>query len=1558
MIVMIYNPGVYKEYLLPNIMDADYTIRLEKGIFPITEDVRVLLEIDQSGWKMKEGFGYTIYRKDGNKKLISTFLKDGDIYDLNISGCGNLQMIVMDVNFIFPILEKIDLTGNQRFTVGRNPENDIEYHFLELISKHHAVIYKEMDGWYIEDISVNGVFSGYSRISGRKKLNFGEQIHIFGLHLVYLGDMLAVGASYGDLCIHEETVRFILPLPGSSRELTVKEKHYFNRSPRNMPVINTGEIEIEAPPVKNIIKQKPAFLTIGPAFTMAIPMLLGCLMMILASRSTGRSTGAFMFTGVITAVGSAVLGVFWGYMNMKYAKAQQMEEEQVRFNSYASYLIRVAEELKAKYQQNQSAMAMIYPDAAVCANYDEKCSALWNRNRKHPDFLFHRLGIGDELFQVSIKTPQKKFTMYEDLLEKKPYEIQEDYKILHQVPVGMDFFEHRLIGLVGKPDRKGATELMHIIAAQVAANNCYTDVKMVFIYDKDKCIRREDWECMKWFPHVWNQGHKTRYLASDKMEASDLFYELSGIFRRRDEDSGLTEKKNIRKPYYLLFVSHPELLEGELIRKYIYASEEKYGLTAILLADDAEELPNECEVIIQKDQSYSGLLYMQSGNEGKKDVLFDKVSAEDLECMGRRISGLEVNEVEENADIPNSLDFFEMYGVKKKEELQVPERWKKNRAYHSMRALIGKKAGEQDCYLDIHEKYHGPHGLIAGTTGSGKSEMLQTYILSLAVNFSPDDVAFFLIDFKGGGMANLFEDLPHLVGKISNLSGNQVHRAMISIKSENTRRQRIFREYGVNNINLYTRLYKNNEAILAVPHLFIVIDEFAELKKEEPDFMRELISVAQVGRSLGVHLILATQKPSGTVDDNIWSNSKFRICLRVQDRQDSVDMLHKPDAAFLTQAGRCYIQVGNDEIYEQFQPGYSGAAFDDSDVSGNSQSVMMVTRTGKAAVIRRRRGQARGTDGSVKEITQLDAMIAYLNRIAKENHYQSPMQLWLPVLPKKLLLEELESRSIPPLVQEKQQGFHLKAAIGLFDDPVNQAQQPLVVDFGENGHYAVCGTVVSGKSTFLQTLVFALLSKYSPGELNLYLLDFSSRMLEVFQEAPQVGGIIFENEEDRTGKFFYMIRQMMKERKELLKGGNYSQYVRAYGMKLPAVVICIDHVANFREKTNNRYDEDLIQISREGVGYGIYLMLSSAGFGMAEIPNRVGDNIRNVICLEMGDKYKYMDALHTTKIMIQPEADIKGRGIAHINGVVLEFQTALALDAPDDFERGKCLEEFCRRKAEENSEESARRIPEIPKEPQLADLEELKAYSLAAKGKHMIPFAYNVEDASLYGVNLADTYCYTILGPARSGKKNTLRALMAGVEQKEGECCIMEFSSSDFKRYGEKGKFTYVSTPKEMFDYWKGLTPIFIERNQKKKQFLEQGFSEEEIFAEMKELFLPVFLFIADVADFFRTVYASNPNVGSMKGFVENIISKGSLHNIYFIGALDTADAAGCTYKAYYDFVNYKRGICLGRLSGQRLFSFAGLSYTQQNKMMKRGMGVAVEEESEARYLIVPQVRR
>lgn len=402
----------------------------------------------------------------------------------------------------------------------------------------------------------------------------------------------------------------------------------------------------------------------------------------------------------------------------------------------------------------------------------------------------------------------------------------------------------------------------------------------------------------------------------------------------------------------------------------------------------------ECAFVIIRQRCLTMYHTRETDTEAAR-IRAELVGREELEHFARSLANIEVNEIEIGGEIPSSITFFDLYGIQRLEELCVEERWKRSRTYESMRALIGQKSGNQPCYLDVHEKYHGPHGLVAGTTGSGKSETLQTYILSLTLNFSPYDVGLFIIDYKGGGMANLFNGLPHMLGCISNLSGSQVHRAMVSIKSENIRRQRIFNENGVNNINLYTALYKNGEAAIHVPHLFIVIDEFAELKREQPDFMRELISVAQVGRSLGVHLILATQKPSGTVDDNIWSNSKFRLCLRVQDRQDSMDMLHKPDAAYLTQAGRGFLQVGSDEVYEQFQSGWSGAAYDEDAAGSKQVLVRMLSNTGKTALvgnyIKRRRKEERLRNWLEQLLTCLDEVWSAQPGLKAEQSDDTPL---------------------------------------------------------------------------------------------------------------------------------------------------------------------------------------------------------------------------------------------------------------------------------------------------------------------------------------------------------------------------------------------------------------------------------------------------------------------------------------------------------------------------------------------------------------------------------------
>ncbi len=1547
MVVIIYYTDVLKEYLLPSLVDADYEIRLEKELYGFHKDLYLKMESTKDGWSFLPGLDYDIY-KDG-KCCGSILVHDQDLLEFYTQEGRRIQAMISDTGNRFPVMKKFDISACSEILFGSNPANHIVYQYMGLVSKYHGMLYRGSDGWYLEDSSRNGIFCGNRRVYGKRRLVFGEVIHVFGLHLVWLGNILAVDCAYGEMELHQEKSRPMEPVQDHSRRnKETSETDYYHRSPRSFPPLAEEMIKIEGPPSKPVLKQKPLLLTVGPAFTMAIPMLIGCLVVFLATRLSGRAASAFMFTGVITAVGAGALGVFWGLMNVRYARRQQVDAEDQRFNAYGNYLIQEASYLKERYQQNQRALEYLYPPASVCVSYDRYTPALWNRNETHRDLLFERLGTGDIPFQVEISIPEKRFVLEEDSLMEKPEKIKEEYRMLRQVPVGINLMQNRLVGLVGGKRKHGSIELMQLLSAQIAANNCYTDVKLVYIYDRKHTPDAGAWESMKWFPHVWSQGGHTRYLAADRNQAGDIFFELVNIFRRRERKEG--KNQLLPLPWYVVFIEDMDLLEGELIRKYLLEPKPEYGVTAFLMSEQKEQLPNECKTFVQKSGRRGRIIY-EGEYEKNQNVWFDTVSAGELEQFGRTLAPVQVNEQEINTELPEQLGFLQMYQARTPEDLRVLERWRKNRTYHSMRVPIGQKAGGALCCLDIHEKYHGPHGLIAGTTGSGKSETLQTWLLSLAVNFSPEDVNFFIIDFKGGGMANLFENLPHLAGKISNLSGNQIRRAMISIKSENRRRQKIFGEYGVNHINQYTKLYKNQEAPEPIPHLLIIIDEFAELKKEEPDFMRELISVAQVGRSLGVHLILSTQKPGGTVDDNIRSNSKFRLCLRVENRQDSMDMIEKPDAAFLTQAGRCYLRVGNDEVYELFQSAYSGGIYSPENEAGQEEAAILLNRSGKAAVVGNRRKHRKAEE--TKEITQLEAVVNMLAQTAREYGYSAGRRLWMPLLPEQLYLEELDHES------GKDPAGSLRTPFGLLDDPFTQSQRTVWVDFAEKGSYVVCGSVVSGKSTLLQTIVCGLVKRYTPEQLNLYLIDFSSRMLSAFASAPHTGGMIYENEEEKVGRLFRFMDKILQERKKLLEGGTYTQYVRAYGQKFPAVLLVLDNVAGFREKTKNQYDDDLLKLAREGAGYGIYLLLSAGGFGMTELPNRIAGNIRNVISLEMTDRYKYMDVLHVTRLPLLPEAGKKGRGLVEEQGQILEFQAAMAVRAWDDYGRISILTKWCEEQSEEWQGRRAEKIPEIPEEPTLDDLEKLRQYQICIQEKIALVAGYRKEDASVYQIPLRRLYCYLLLGKPRSGRKNMLRLFMNEAAQMEGQCTVVEMGTAALKQDAERLKMDYLTDAVELYQSFQKLLPVFRDRNLKKRELLEKGMTEDEVFAEMQKE-TPVFYFIADLAAFFQTVYRPDKTGQAMAPFVENMMEKGSLHNIYFIGCLNTDDAAaGAGWKAFQNFIGYKTGICLSAPGSQRIYHFANIPYTRMNRPPAKGNGYAVmEDDTEATAVVLPLAGR
>lgn len=1550
-ILSVYSINAFKEFLLPAIDNADSSIIVGKSIFALPEDIIIPLEILGGQWFIRKKEFYLTYTVSG-ANYTGQPLANGELLTLTLPEGHILNIIVKEIKDSFIVYKKYDISGLDVIRIGKDESCDICYETLNLISKEHGTIRKN-GAWYIvEDTSANGIFINSMRMAGSWQLSFGDCIDIFGLRMVFLGNILAINEGLEGLRLKEDVFPVFIPdeSKGEENHAGNSDVIIFHRSPRKLFRLDKDVVEIDAPPALQEKDGKNVGMLAGPALTMALPMFFGCSLIIYSSMTPVGNAGIFRHAGMMLAAGAALIGSAWTFAYMLRNWMIKREDRKRRDKRYQKYLMNCVQLVRMKYERSREALIEMYPSAEECCRYTEDSPKLWNRNASHEDMLFERLGLGDIPFQVEVSVPEDEFAMPEDELAEKPGMIRDSYKQLKDVPVGVDLLQQRLIGVFGGEKKQGAIAVLHMLAVQIAANNCYTDVKMAFIYDEKNYDDSSTWNFAKWLPHVWSEDQKTRYVAKDKQEAGDVFYELAKVFRARQEIVGEESAMGTRppKPYYVLFIADPNLLDGELISKYIYKPKKEYGLTTLMFAENYEQLPNACEYLIQNDADFTGVYCIGDDSMQKQRIRFDIIAGISLEAMARRLSRVKVSEVETGKELPDNLSFFEMYGIHSLSELHVPDRWRKNRTYDSMKALIGQKAGGGECYLDVHEKCHGPHGLVAGTTGSGKSEILQTYILSMAINFSPEDVCFFIIDYKGGGMANLFSKLPHMVGQITNLSGSQVRRAMISIKSENRRRQRIFNEYGVNNINLYTKLYKNKETAVPIPHLFIIIDEFAELKREEPDFMGELISVAQVGRSLGVHLILATQKPGGTVDENIWSNSRFRICLRVQDRQDSIHMLHKPDAAYITQTGRCCMQVGNDELYESFQSGYSGAVYDENEDFERKDIARMISNTGKTALIGCRvrvkyKGgkDAEGAAG-LRYKTQLEAVVEYLADTAKREECSCPMQFWLPILPNELYLEELEGygqtayRDHTWYKREKQGSFGVY--MGLCDDPVNQAQMPLILDPAVNGHVAVCGMAGSGKSTFLQTFVYSMICGHTPDEVNIYCIDFGSRMLAAFEQAPQVGGVILEDEGDRLAKFVVMLSGILEERKTLLGGGNFGQYVKAGGNVLPAIFIVIDNFAGFRSKTEYRYDDLFTQLSKDGAGYGIFMALTASGFGTLDIPVRMGDDFRTVISLEMGDRFRYAEIHKAMRVDVIPEENVRGRGLAKVNETLLEFQTALAMRAENDFKRSAAIEELVQDMQGAWDGKQARSIPEIPKNFVWQDFVKTQAVQDMLKDDRYLPMGYETESVTVYGVDLLKTYCYLLGGQSGTGKTNAMKVLMNAAHVKGGTIIVFDFTG-ELHSLCDEMKITCIMDDETCYRYFRdSLIPAFKERT--------KGGKAERIF-----------LFIADIAEFIGHIYAPAGGVGEMGALVENLLDKGKNHDIFWFGCLRQEDRnVVLGRKAYELFVRQKEGVHFGgRVSEQRIFDFDYVPYAEQSRAEKAGVAMLpYAEEETVRKVAVP----
>lgn len=1278
----------------------------------------------------------------------------------------------------------------------------------------------------------------------------------------------------------------------------INEKYEFSRQPRFLPEMPSGEIEIPNPPHAYEKPEISWFTLLAPPVVMLVITLLLAL--------TYQSM--FMMLSIAMTVMTLIVSLATAASQIKKYRKKKKEREQ----KYLQFIADTRSELMLAREQQIKAMNEMNPEPAACLQRIQDIdNRLWERTPSSPDFLSLRFGVGSVPAALHIKYTKQAIIMESDPLIMEPQRLALEFERVQDVPVSINLMASEICGIAGEEEKTFAMVTQMLL--QLVTHHGYDDVRIVVLAAEEGL---EKWSWLRQLPHLWTDGFDARFLLCGKAIAHQVLGGLHEVLKERERK----EVAGSPLPHLVFIVEDPTLLEEEPINKYLYNKCASLGVSSVYIAKNQAYLPMNCKQVIVLQGKNGELADRESGE--KSTFIPDQVPMRQLEEAVRRMAPLRIKNSSASFALPTSLTLLDMLQAKTTGEVDLLSRWTRNKPFKGMSVPIGIKAGGSLFHLDMHETGHGPHGLVAGTTGSGKSELLQSIIISLAINYHPHDVVFVLIDYKGGGMADIFKGMPHLVGTITNLGGNQTTRALLSIKSELMRRQRVFSEFGVNNIDRYQKLYysQNEDGRMpAIPHLIMIADEFAELKQDQPEFMKELVSTARVGRSLGVHLILATQKPAGVVDDQIWSNSKFKICLKVQDEADSKDVIKRPDAAMIKEPGRAYIQVGNDEIFELFQSAYSGADYDPEGEMLKSENrtkrIYEISLHGRAEQIY----PLEEEKIALKEMpSQLKCMVEHIISFSEQSGVQALKGPWLPPLPDTVYLDDLYA---PGTGLNMELGWPreeaiLSAPIGLVDDPRGQLQEPLMIDFAAEGNLFVYGSPGTGKTYLLRSLCMSLAYKYSPSDVHLYVMDFGGSSFKLFERLPHCGGVMTLEQESTIQQFVLFLFRVMDERKRLFEesqSDGFNDY-RLNGGKLPAIVLVIDNYFALSE-TYEEIDEKMVTLAREGSKFGIYMVVTATNSSLVRY--KLSVNFKMAVALQLTDKGEYANIVGRTE-GLEP-AKVPGRGL--VNGKPpLEFQTAI----PEFSERSmeELIQDF-EFFAKENLVEPATPIPIMPAK---IDMREIN------QGGELLAIGLGDHDLMPVYVDLTVTPVIMIAGDAMSGKSTQLVSWISMLDEKLGsdrlEVYALDSSSMGIYELMKLPCVTDLSQVEDMYDF---IDAVKQELDERRGKFLAARQANGDLNALVRSWKQMIFV-IDNLSEL------TNGDQYSLKELIERIAKQERGMKVAVIAADQTSELANNWDSLGKVLREEQTGLLLGSLKEQSLFN-TRFPYGSQEKDMELGDG-------------------
>ncbi|MFZ0216503.1 MAG: FtsK/SpoIIIE domain-containing protein [Candidatus Dormiibacterota bacterium] len=1176
--------------------------------------------------------------------------------------------------------------------VGRSPECNVVLDDPSLSRVHLSVsVSRQGEITVVDERSANGTFVEGERLQGPVLLQPGQEI---------------------------EAGRTLLGF-GPSREPTVGtvDQHgrvALNRPPRMVPRPPQTAFKIDSPPEQ---RTNLAF-SISAA---VLPLGMGVVLWLATKQAIMLLMTLF---SPVMVIGSWLEGRV-GNRNSARRGGERFRER----------LAETSRQMSVSHEQEQRYRRIVAPDLARLALRAVWASPnLWERRQDDPDFLLLRVGWGDQASRLELDIPQGG----DERLQQVAARVATGYQQLGTVPIAIPLREAGSIGVAGPRDHVLA--MARTFGVQIATLHSPEEVMVAAALPAGQ---EGDWRWLGWIPHLRPESQPLPgdAIAIGRVAARDLVERLLRLLDERratTSDHYGAQQTSGDSSIVVLLDGQAELPRAGVDR--LLTEGPRCNINVIWLGATAQALPGECGAILDLEQA-SGAPTIVLPDRATTVEAFagDLAPMAVADEVARALAPIrDVEAAGTAAEIPRYVSLLELLDLDQDPTERMRRRWARDDG--RLAGRMGIAAGHQPCEVSI--RYDGPHALAGGMTGSGKSELLQTLVASLAAAHSPQRLTFILVDYKGGAAFRDCIELPHTVGFVTDLDGHLVNRALVSLRAELRRREEVLRENGCRDLIEF----EDKHPDLAFASLLIVVDEFAALAAELPDFVDGMVDIAQRGRSLGIHMILATQRPAGVINDKIRTNTNLRLALRFSDTSDSQDVIGTDDAARPgLPRGRAYMRAGPGTLIE-FQAAYANGR--------------TMTEGGPAPVVLRDLDVAgepvdegAGVRHDSASPTDLMRVVTTARDLNAQLELPPAPHPWLETLPNVLPLERLEA------VVGAQPDERPAVTIGLLDDPARQRQLPGRFDLEQDGALVVFGATGTGKTTFLRALTASLTSRLSPDELHVYGLDFATRGLRPLTFFPHTGAIVSGDEIERGQRLLGYLRTEVDRRKSLLAAAGAStlaEYHAAGQPRLPHILLLLDGYGSFRS-TYEDVDfgaplDAFRELLADGRPMGLATVFTADRSGAVTTAVTASVPRRLVLRMTSDDEYSFCDV---PRVLYHDAHLPAGRGF--LDGQ-LELQCPIVGEQPSGSAQAAALDALQR---DLQARYPDAHVPQIRLLPT-----QLAQHDLPAPRSPMeAVFGLLDGDLAPARLDLREDGHLLVVGPRRSGRSTTLGAIADSLQR-------------------------------------------------------------------------------------------------------------------------------------------------------------------------------------------------